>query len=245
MVQRENMTEQPAVIVRAAVFILGLALALLLSLVLVGGGWLLLREPSVNQWLTAQLGITEKSAWYVTRSTGTVAYLLLAGSTIWGLLLSSKIIKESVPAVLSLAMHNVLSWLAFAFTGVHAIALLFDTYYTYTAADLLVPFIGPYRPLAVGLGIIGLYLTFLTSATFYWRKRIGQQWWRRIHYLTFLLFGLVTAHGLMAGTDSGTPGMRWMYLGSTLLVLFLTNYRILAARAQRRTNHSRTQRARA
>jgi DMSO/TMAO reductase YedYZ heme-binding membrane subunit len=178
--------------------------------------------------LAVLLGLSEKSAWYFTRSTGTVAYLLLAGSTIWGLLLSTKIIKETVPAALSLAMHNILSWLAVAFTGLHGLALLFDSYYAYGAKDLLIPFIGPYRPGAVGLGILGFYLMVLTSASFYWLKRLGQTWWRRLHYLTFAAFGLVTVHGLMAGTDSGDPGMRGLYLGSVLLVFFLTIFRILA-----------------
>jgi DMSO/TMAO reductase YedYZ heme-binding membrane subunit len=185
--------------------------------------------------LAVLFGLPEKSAWYFTRSTGTVAYLLLAGSTVWGLLLSTKIIKETVPAALSLAMHNILSWLAVTFTGLHGLALLFDSYYAYGAKDLLIPFIGPYRPGAVGLGIFGFYLMVLTSVSFYWLKRLGQTWWRRLHYLTFAAFGLATVHGLMAGTDSGDPGMRGLYLGSVLLVFFLTVFRILAGRDRRPT----------
>jgi len=36
----------------------------------------------------------------------------------------------------------------------------------------------------------------------------------------------------MAGTDSANIGMQAVYLGSVLLVLFLTNYRLLVAREQ-------------
>lgn len=199
---------------------------------LITGVWFLSRLFPGGM-LPTLFGLSEKSAWYFTRSTGTVAYLLLAGSTVWGLLLSTRIIKETVPAALSLAMHNILSWLAVAFTGLHGLALLFDSYYAYGAKDLLIPFIGPYRPGWVGLGIIGFYLMLLTSASFYWLKRLGQTWWRRLHYLTFAAFGLVTVHGLMAGTDSADPGMRGLYLGSVLLVFFLTVFRILAGRASR------------
>lgn len=206
-------------------------LSLLLSLI--GGGiamvtsWFLITRTPLAAQLSTLLGITAKTPWYFSRSAGTVAYLLLAGSTIWGLLLSTKIIKETVPAALALAMHNILSWLAVAFTGVHALALLFDNYFTYTLSDLTIPFIGPYRPGWVGLGIIGLYLMLLTSISFQFRKQIGQKRWRRLHYATFAVFILATVHGLMAGTDSSKPGMQVLYLGSGLAVFFLTNYRLL------------------
>ena len=180
------------------------------------------------------LNITEKTAWYITRSSGTVAYLLISASTIWGLLLSSKIIKETVPALLSLAMHNFLSWAAIGITGLHMIALLFDSYLTYTVADLLIPFVGPYRPEWVGLGIIGYYLMLLTSVSFYFRKQIGQKRWRKLHYLTFGAYLLATIHGIMAGTDSGLSTMKIVYWGSGLSVLFLTNYRILTAKLSAR-----------
>ena len=131
--------------------------------------------------LVGFLGLTSKTAWHFTRSAGTVAYILLASSTVWGLLLSTKIIKETVPAALALVMHNAFSWLAIALTGLHALALLFDSYFTYTIADLTIPFIGPYEPGWVGLGILGMYLMLLTSISFNFRKKIGQKRWRKLH----------------------------------------------------------------
>lgn len=208
-------------------FLLSLLLGLIGGGIAIGTGWFLITSTPLAAQLGALLGITAKTPWYFSRSAGTVAYLLLAGSTIWGLLLSTKIIKETVPAALSLAMHNILSWLAIAFTGAHALALLFDNYFTYTLPDLTIPFIGPYQPGWVGLGIIGLYLMLLTSISFQFRKQIGQKRWRRLHYLTFSVFILATVHGLMAGTDSSKPGMQVLYLGSGLAVFFLTNYRLL------------------
>lgn len=197
-------------------------------------GGFLVRQTDLVQQTAVFLNITNKTSWYFTRSSGTVAYLLMAGSTIWGLLLSTKIIKEGVPAVLSLAMHNILSWLAIVLGGLHALALLFDSYYTYTLAHITIPFIGPYRPGWVALGIISFYLMFITSISFNFRKQIGQKRWRKLHYTTFLAFLMVTIHGVMAGTDSGNTGMTLVYWGSGLLVLFLTNYRILATSKGRR-----------
>jgi cytochrome b561 len=61
--------------------------------------------------------------------------------------LSSKIVQAAVPAALALALHNVLAWLAVALAGLHVFVLLFDGYYVYRLSDLLLPFVGPYRPL--------------------------------------------------------------------------------------------------
>lgn len=220
-------------LLKGLAFTFSLVLGMAGGLLLLAAGWLL-AQFGVIATIAAQLGITATTPWHFSRAAGTVAYLLLAGSTLWGLLLSTKIIKESVPAVLSLAMHNTLSWLAVAFTGLHALALLLDSYYTYTLADLTIPFIGPYRPGWVGLGILSLYLMLLTSLSFRFRKRLGQKRWRQLHYTTFAVYLLVTVHGAMAGTDSGNLGMQFIYWGSGLLVLFLTNYRLLVSRGRRR-----------
>ncbi len=211
-------------------FLFSLLMGLLMGIILLGISLFALNNTALLEQTAVSLGITQKTAWYLSRSSGTVAYLLITASTVWGLLLSSKIIKESVPAVLSLAMHNFLAWSAIGITGLHITALLFDTYYTYTVADLLIPFIGPYRPEWVGLGIIGYYLMVITAISFYFRKQIGQKRWRKLHYLTFAAYILATVHGITAGTDSGLSSMQFVYWGSGLLVLFLTNYRILTAK---------------
>ena len=73
----------------------------------------------------------------------------------------------------------------------------------------------------------------VTSISFSFRKQIGQKRWRQLHYLTFVAFLFATLHGAMAGTDSGNPGMTAMYWGSGILVLFLTNYRLLTNKRAR------------
>ena len=215
----------------AITVVLSLILGVMGGLVILASGWLLTTTP-VGAALAQTLAITEKTPWYFTRSAGTVAYLLLASSTIWGLLLSTKLLKDHIPAALSLAMHNILSWLAVVLTSLHALALLWDSYYSYSLADLTVPFIGPYKPGWVGLGIISFYMMFITSLSFNFRKQIGQKRWRQLHYLTFGVYLLATVHGVMAGTDSGNLGMQILYWGSGLMVLFLTNFRLLVGKGK-------------
>jgi DMSO/TMAO reductase YedYZ heme-binding membrane subunit len=71
-----------------------------------------------------------------------------------------------------------------------------------------------------------VHLMAIVVGSFYLRRRIGQRAWRMLHYVTFLAFIGATAHGVLAGTDSGTPWAWWIYVGSTILVVILLVYRI-------------------
>jgi methionine sulfoxide reductase heme-binding subunit len=191
------------------------------------------QNTAVGSWLALLAPFGDKTAWFLTRSTGLIAYLFLTASTAWGILLSTKLVKEQIPPPVALELHNTLSWLALAFTAIHAFLLLYDTYFTYSLAHLLIPFIGPYKPLWVGLGTVALYLMLLINLSFYLRKKIGQQKWRLLHYAAFAIFIFATLHGFMAGTDSGATGMRLLYGLSGGLILFLVNYRLLSRPAPR------------
>ena len=77
-------------------------------------------------------------------------------------------------------------------------------------------------------GQVAFYLMAAVLASFYLRRRIGQRAWRLFHYLTFFAFIGATAHGLGAG-DSASPWAWWLYVGSSVVVLFLFVYRISSA----------------
>ena len=62
-------------------FIFSLVLGVTGGLVLLGTGWLLV-NTSAGATIANALVITDKTPWYFSRSAGTVAYLLLAGSTV-------------------------------------------------------------------------------------------------------------------------------------------------------------------
>lgn len=171
--------------------------------------------------------------WYMARAGGFVAYLLLWLSSVWGLCLSTKVIKAWVSPLVAYGLHEFLSITAILFATLHALALLGDSYIQFNLFHLLIPFIAPYEPFWTGLGIIALDLALVTTASFYVRHLIGQKLWRRLHIVTFLVYLLALLHGLMAGTDSARLGVTMMYAGSGLSVLFLVYYRLLTLRAGR------------
>lgn len=173
---------------------------------------------------------TVQAMWYITRAAGLTAYLLLWLSTVWGVAVTSKIFDPILHRMFTYDFHQFLSLLAIGFVILHIVVLLADQYLPFTVAQVLVPFISPYRPIWVGVGIIGLYLTLLVTITFYIRRHIGQRAFRVIHYASFIAFLAAAAHGLFAGTDSALMATRIMYFGTTLVVVFLTAFRIFAPR---------------
>jgi predicted ferric reductase len=168
----------------------------------------------------------EKLTWHLIRSSGIVAYALLMASTVWGLFLSSQIVKEWSPGPISLTLHSTISWLALLLGLAHGLMLMFDEYFTYTLVSILIPFTGPYRPEAVGLGTLAFWIVLLVALSFPFRKRIGHKAWKRLHYLSYVAFGLVTVHGLLAGTDGEHPGFRVLLGMSVTLVVLLLGIRL-------------------
>ncbi len=165
-----------------------------------------------------------QTMWYITRAAGMTAYLLFWLSTAWGLAVSSKILDNLLHRSFTYEFHQFLSLLAIGFTGLHIVVLMFDRYLPYSLAQVLVPFISPYRPFWVGLGVIGLYLTLLVTITFYMRGRIGMKAFRVIHVFSLLAFLGVLVHSVMSGTDSSLSSVLLLYAGTFLVTIFLMMY---------------------
>lgn len=165
-----------------------------------------------------------QALWYVTRSAGLIAYVLLWLSTAWGLAVSSKIFDTFLHRAFTYDFHQYLSLLAIGFTFLHVLVLLADKYLPFSVAQLLVPFLDPYRPIWVGIGIIAFYLVLLVTVTFYFRSQIGMKAFRSIHLLSFVAYLGATVHGFFAGTDTPLAATELMYAGTFLVIVFLTTY---------------------
>jgi predicted ferric reductase len=200
--------------------------ATLLVLLLIFFGAIFSLTPSgqaASQWLSWFLALNSIQLWwYVTRASGIVAYLLLWFSMVLGLAVSSKYLDRLLDRLFTYDFHQFISLLSIAFVLLHVAVLLFDRYLPYTLWQILVPFISPYRPLWVGAGVIGFYLTLLVTITFYVRNLIGNRAFRLIHALSLLGYLGATLHGIYAGTDSPLASMQLLYKGTGFVVIFLS-----------------------
>jgi len=212
----------------------GMINALLLSITLVLGAGLaamlvLLPQSAAGQ--SALGGLKQLFAadstqiwWFVTRSAGIIAYLLLWFSMVWGLVVPSKLLNPVLSATFTIDFHEFISLLSIGFTLLHVFVLTIDRFLPYTLMQILVPFLSPYRPFWVGMGVIAFYITLLVTITFYLRRKIGMKAFRSIHLLSLLGYLGVTLHGIYAGTDSPLLSMQLLYKGTALSVIFLTLY---------------------
>ncbi len=188
---------------------------------------------SQTQTMGLSVAAATPAYWYASRAAGLVGYVLLWAVTAWGLLLSTKLAKNVVPAPVAMQLHSFLSILTLVFAGLHGLVLMGDSYINFNLANVIYPFASAYQPLWVGAGQVGFYLGLAVTISFYIRSYIGARNWRRLHYLSFLMYGLVTLHSVVIGSDSGLPAVRMMYFVTGASVLFLIFYRLLTLSTQR------------
>lgn len=207
---------------RRSVFV-GLAAVILLSLL----G--LISLGVISYYLPAT---STKAYWFISRSSGVIAYVVLTIGVLWGLVQSGALFRTRFAPLLAFGLHNYLSWIGLGISALHAIVLTGDTYTHFSLFQIAVPFSSQYRPIPVGLGIIGLYLMLLLTLSFYARRFIGQRGFRLLHYISFGVFAMVTLHGVYGGTDTGA--LWWLYSASLLAVVMLTTLRIVSKRRSRK-----------
>ena len=107
------------------------------------------RQPATNRRI-----VNNQLWWYVARSGGIVAWALLAGSVLWGLALSTKVLRGRPRPNWILDLHRFLGGLALVFTGIHVGSLILDSYVHFGLVEVLVPFTGAWHPVAVAWGVI-------------------------------------------------------------------------------------------
>ena len=121
--------------------------------------------------------------------------------------------------------HESLGVGALLATLVHVGVLSVHDYLDFSWAEILVPGLSDWRPLAVTAGIGAFYGLVLVSTSFYFKRWIGQKAWRVIHFASFGVFVTSLLHGVWAGTDTATPLMIGLYLGSAIVVFTLVALR--------------------
>ena len=169
--------------------------------------------------------------WMAIRGSGIIAFLLLAGSTIWGLLISTKVLGRAVKAKGVTWFHESLGIGSLVATGIHMYFLFNHDYIDFGYRALFVPGASSWRPFAVALGVVTLYATVVITMSFYAKKWIGQSTWRAIHMMSFGTFVGAALHGVLSGTDTGHPVVTGMYVATSALVVMLLVIRIAQAAA--------------
>lgn len=188
------------------------------------------------------LAVTEKLSWYVARSSGLIAWALVTVSILWGLALSSRLVRRrGVPAWL-LAMHKYLGTLSIVFVAVHVLALVADNYVYYGWKELFIPMATEWRPGATAWGIAAFYLLVAIQVTSWLMRRLPRKVWHAIHLSSFALFAAGTVHAFQSGADTANTLVQWAALVGGVLVVTLISFRLMDRSTRRRDRRERRER---
>lgn len=164
-------------------------------------------------------------AWYITRASALVGFLLLYIAIFTGTVSCLPGIKRYFLKIRSLNLHCWISVQAFLFAAIHGISLLFDKVVPFSLAGILMPFASDYEPGLVALGVISFYLMLILIVTSYARRFFSYSVWRTVHFLNIALYLFSIVHAYYLGSDLKEGPLRniFVFANVFLLILLLWN----------------------
>ncbi|BEP12907.1 ferric reductase-like transmembrane domain-containing protein [Acidothermaceae bacterium B102] len=159
--------------------------------------------------------------WYLTRSTGITAFVVLTITTVLGIAATQRALASpSWPRFATQQLHRNVSLLGMVLLLVHIVTTLLDSYVNVGWLSIVIPFWSSYRTLGVTLGTVAFDLLLLVVITSLLRLRMSANTWRLIHFTSYAAWPLALLHFLTTGTD--TAHGRWgVWLGIACGVVVL------------------------
>jgi len=187
-------------------------------------------QPSV---LLASNDMNQHSMWYLSRASGMVAWLVLAITCLWGILLITRMLKPADRPAWLLDLHRYLGVLSLVTVGAHMATLIGDNYVYFAWRELLLPNASKWKTDAINWGVIAFYMLVLVQVTSWIMKWLPKKLWHTIHLLSYVLFILVTVHGFKAGTDSSNIVFFTVAVAVLAILAFTLLARVLQGRAKK------------
>jgi sulfoxide reductase heme-binding subunit YedZ len=183
--------------------------------------------------MSAQLAAAGPSAyWYLTRSSGAVALLLLTLAVVLGVIDVKRWSASRWPRFVIDSLHRSVSLLALVFLLAHILTSVLDSFASISLVDAFVPFVGSYRPFWLGLGAVAFDLILAVIITSLLRARIGVARWRAVHWLTYASWPIALVHGLGTGSDASSTWLLALSIVCTVAMLAAVLTRVIAGRRE-------------
>jgi sulfoxide reductase heme-binding subunit YedZ len=166
--------------------------------------------------------------WYVTRGSGAVALVFLSAALVLGIPTMRSSNTPYAPRVIVQLLHRNASLLAVLFVIVHVITTVTDPFVDIGVVAAVVPFVGSYRPLWLGLGAVAFDVMLAIVATSLVRARLSYRSWRYVHLSAYACWPIAVIHGLGTGSDTGFTWMRALDVACAAAVLGAIGWRLWA-----------------
>ncbi|MFI9388764.1 ferric reductase-like transmembrane domain-containing protein [Kutzneria sp. NPDC052558] len=165
--------------------------------------------------------------WYIARGAGVMALLMLTVTVVLGIATRQGKPLAGLPRFAIATVHRNASLLGLGLVVAHVLTLLFDSYAKLTPIDVLIPFVGAYRPLWLGFGTLAFDLLLLVLITSLNRARLGLRAWRAIHWISYAIWPIALAHALGTGTDASQVWMGVIAVGCATAVATTATWRFV------------------
>ncbi|MEY4174806.1 MAG: Vanillate O-demethylase oxidoreductase, partial [Actinomycetota bacterium] len=162
---------------------------------------------------------------FLSRAGGIVAWLLIAFSMLWGVVLSSRLLRRANLPIWLLGLHRTLAVAGTALVFVHVAGALGNHRVGIGVADVLVPGRSTWRSGAITWGVVAMYLLVAIAITSVLMRRLPRRWWHLSHLLAYPLFIASTLHAYQAGTDRSNRLLLWGGLALAEVVVGVALFR--------------------
>ena len=182
--------------------------------------------------------------WYVTRSSGFVAWGLSIVAILLGMALSTRALGDNPRPAWLLDLHRFVGGLTVAMLAVHMGSLVADSYTYFSLGDLFIPYGATWKPGPVAWGVFAMWLLLAVEVSSLVMRRIPRRLWHGIHFTSYLVAVLSTVHAFTAGTDATNPALTWVSVGALSITVFFFVYRLLLPKRKRQAATAAAARAR-
>jgi sulfoxide reductase heme-binding subunit YedZ len=168
--------------------------------------------------------------WYAARAAGIAAYALLSFGVVLGLTMARRTTLRLWPKFAIEDVHRFIGLLVGTFVIIHIVTIAIDSWLPFSIPSIIVPFVSRYRPIWVAFGIVAAELLLALAVTNHYRERLSYRFWRRAHYLNFVVWSFATVHGVTSGTDRSAPWLLAIYALATAAVGAAIVWRLMPGR---------------
>lgn len=150
--------------------------------------------------------------WVLARVCGLSAFAALSISLLSGAAMRTAVLDWLATNRALRSVHEFTAILWIPLGLLHMASLVLDQTARIGWADLVVPFRvsypgAPEATLAIGLGTLTFELFALVAVTGWLKRRMSTGAWQWVHRLSYVAFGLLFLHAVLAGTDFSDPAV--------------------------------------
>ncbi len=168
----------------------------------------------------------DNALWAFGRVSGIISLVLFTGTVLLGVLTRSGRPLLGVPRFSVTLVHRNIALLATVFLALHVGSLMLDSYARLNVIDVVVPFLGSFRPFWQGLGTVAFDLVLAVVATSLLRHRIGPRTFRAVHWFTYAMWPIALAHAIGNGTNGTSRWFLLLAVGSAAVVVGALAWRV-------------------